>query len=82
MEVAALGLPIITTDVPGCRDAVIRDMTAIIVPVKDPHKLALAIKNLFEDRKLRIKMGKANRNLAINKFDLKTIVPQIVKLYE
>jgi len=40
-----------------------------------------SIKKLFEDTKLRTKMGNASRELAIKKFDLNYIVPQIIKLY-
>ena len=81
MEAASLGLPVITTDVPGCRDAVIKNVTGILVPAKDEIKLANAISKLFEDVNLRKKMGKANRELAIEKFDLVQIVNQIIKLY-
>ena len=58
MEAASLGLPTITTDVPGCRDAVIEKKTGILVPLKNEIKLANAIKKLFEDKNLRIKWEK------------------------
>ena len=59
MEAASLGLPVITTDVPGCRDAVIiKNVTGILVPAKDEIKLANAISKLFEDKKLKKKNGK------------------------
>ena len=81
MEAASLGLPVITTDVPGCRDAVIKNVTGILVPAKDEIKLANAILKLFKDVNLRNKMGKANRELAIEKFDLVQIVNKVIKLY-
>ena len=81
MEAASLGLPVITTDVPGCRDAVIKNVTGILVPAKDEIKLANAISKLFEDVNLRKKMGKANRELATEKFDLVQIVNKVIKLY-
>ena len=81
MEAASFGLPVITTDVPGCRDAVIKNVTGILVPAKDEIKLANAISKLFEDVNLRKKMGKANRELAIEKFDLVQIVNKVIKLY-
>ena len=81
MEAASLGLPVITTNVPGCRDAVIDKKTAIIVPVNDEVKLAFAIKKLLENHNLRLKLGKASRELALRKFDLNVIVPQIIQLY-
>ncbi len=82
MEAASCGLPTITTDVPGCRDAIINDKTGILVPLKDPISLANAIEKLIQDNNLQQQMGKAGRALALNKFDLKIIIPQIVNLYE
>ena len=81
MEAASCGIPVITTDVPGCRNAIIKNKTGLLVPPKNSNALAKAIQTLFEDETLRKKMGKAGRLLAIKKFDLKIIVPQIVKLY-
>ena len=62
MEAASLGLPVITTDVPGCRDAVIKNVTGILVPAKDEIKLANAIKKLFEDVNLRKKWERLIEN--------------------
>lgn len=82
MEAASCGLPTITTDVPGCKHAIINNKTGILIPVKNSIALANAIEKLFQDQNLQQLMGKAGRVLALNKFDLKNIVPQIVKLYE
>ena len=82
MEAASCGLPTITTDVPGCKHAIINNKTGILIPVKNSIALANAIEKLFQDQNLQKLMGKAGRVLALNKFDLKNIVPQIVKLYE
>ena len=49
--------------------------------MKDDIRLANAIKKLFEDVDLRKKMGKENRNMAVNKFDLNKIIPKVIKLY-
>ena len=81
MEAASFGLPVIATDVPGCRDAVKKNKTGILVPLKDDIRLANAIKKLFEDVDLRRKMGKENRNMAVNKFDFNKIIPKVIKLY-
>ena len=81
MEAASFGLPVIATDVPGCRDAVKKNKTGILVPLKDDIKLANAIKKLFKDVDLRNKMGKENRNLAVKKFDFNKIIPKVIKLY-
>ena len=81
MEAASLGLPVITTNVPGCKDAIIENKTGILVPANDAVSLANAINMLFENKEMREKMGKEGRILAINKFDLSIIVPEIIKLY-
>ena len=82
MEAASCGIPVITTDVPGCRDAIIDKKTGFLVPLKNAKVLADKLEILIKDKKLQRMMGKAGRTLAINKFDLKIIVPQIVNLYK
>jgi glycosyltransferase involved in cell wall biosynthesis len=81
MEAASLGLPVITTNVPGCRDAVINNKTGIIVEVKNEYQLANAIIKLINNPELRLNMGISNRILAEKEFDLKIIVPKIISLY-
>ena len=82
MEASSCGIPVITTNVPGCRDAIIDKETGFLVPLKNAKVLSDKIEILIKDKKLQRMMGKAGRTLAINKFDLKIIVPQIVNLYE
>ena len=43
IEAAACGRPVVTTNVPGCRDAIINGSTGILVPAKNSKKLAEAI---------------------------------------
>lgn len=81
-EAAACGIPVITTDVPGCRDAIINGKTGILVPPRKSKELSNAIKELLYDKKLLKKMGKAGRKLAINKFDVKKVVEKHLKIYE
>ena len=57
MEAASLGLPVITTDVPGCRDAVINNKTGIVVPAKNAKALAKAIEILLSNPKLSRELG-------------------------
>ena len=82
MEAASYGIPTVTTDVPGCRDAIIDKKTGFLVPLRSPISIANKIEILIKNKNLQKKMGKAGRILALSKFDLKVIVPQIVKLYE
>jgi glycosyltransferase involved in cell wall biosynthesis len=57
LEAASCGRPIITTDVPGCRDVVIPEVTGLLVPVGNPMYLAQAIGRLAHDRGRQIEMG-------------------------
>ncbi len=81
LEAAACGRAIVTTDVPGCRDAIIPDVTGLLVPVKDAKALADAIEKLILDTELRSKMGKAGRTLAEEVFAIEKVVQQHLAIY-
>lgn len=81
VEAAACGRAVITTDHPGCRDAIVPDTTGLLVPVKDTASLADAIQRLIEDSVLRNQMGKAGRELAEEVFAIEKIVEQHMDIY-
>ena len=80
-EAAAAGKPVITTDVPGCRESIIQNKTGLLVPMKNSKELTYAIKRLIDDDELSTKMGRNGRKLAIKKFDIKDIVKKHIDLY-
>ena len=80
-EAAACGRPIITSDVPGCRAAIVPNKTGLLVPVKDPVLLAKAIEILIIDSKLRKKMGQAGHILAKKNFGIKKVIKEHLKIY-
>ncbi|WP_298718267.1 glycosyltransferase family 4 protein [uncultured Oceanisphaera sp.] len=82
VEAAACGRAVVTTDVPGCRDAITPDVTGLLVPVKDAVALADAIQALIEDPELRNKMGLAGRVLAVEAFAIEKIVEQHMDIYQ
>ncbi len=53
IEAAAFGRAVITTDMPGCRDAIESDISGVLVPTRDAKKLAGAIEHLITDVALR-----------------------------
>ena len=57
IEAASIGRAIVTTDVPGCREVVRDGDNGFLVPVRDAVKLALALRRLIDDPKLRRDMG-------------------------
>ena len=81
IEAAAASRAIVTTDVPGCRDAIIPNKTGILVPVKDVNKLADAIIWLIQNPSKRVKMGKAGRKLAEEKFQIKKVIENHLSIY-
>lgn len=82
IEAAACGRAVVTTDVPGCRDAIEPDVTGLLVPVRDAAALADAIARLAEDAALRESMGTAGRALAEREFDINQVARVHVALYD
>lgn len=82
IEAAACGRAVVTTDVPGCRDAIEPGQTGLLVPVRDAQSLADAIARLAEDSALRQRMGAAGRALAESEFDIKRVARVHVELYD
>jgi glycosyltransferase involved in cell wall biosynthesis len=81
LEAAACGRPIITTDVPGCRDAIIPNVTGRLIQAKDPLAIQMAIKELLDDRELLKKMGKHGRIFAEENFDLSDVIAEHLQIY-
>jgi glycosyltransferase involved in cell wall biosynthesis len=82
IEAAACGRAIITTDVPGCRDAIELNVTGLLVPVRDVAALADAIERLLSDVELRQSMGAAGRKLAEREFGIENVVGAHLKIYQ
>lgn len=81
LEAAAMGLPIVATDVAGCRNAVDHEVTGLLVPEKDPLALAGAISRLIADRELRLTFGKAGRRKMEKEFDEKFVFRSTLVAY-
>jgi glycosyltransferase involved in cell wall biosynthesis len=82
IEAAAAGRAVVTTDVAGCRDAVIPNKTGLLVPAKDPQKLANALQWLLEHPQERIAMGKEARKFAEKEFSIDTVVQNHLHIYQ
>lgn len=81
VEAAACGRAVVTTDVPGCRDAIEVNVTGLLVPVRDCVALADAIQKLVEDPELRQRLGRAGRELAEREFAIENVVQQHLDIY-
>jgi glycosyltransferase involved in cell wall biosynthesis len=82
MEAAASGLPVIATDIRGCRQVVAPGETGLLVPLHDPAALAAALEELVIDPALRQQMGTAGRHKAETEFDDQAVVAKTMDAYE
>jgi glycosyltransferase involved in cell wall biosynthesis len=81
VEAAACGLPIVTTDVPGCRDVVRDGCNGLVVPVGNARSLAEALARLIRDPILRRRLGAAGRARAVEEFSLQQVVDAHLRVY-
>ena len=81
MEAAASGLPVIATDVRGCRQVVDVDVNGVLVPRGDAAALAIAIRRLGDEGALRVRMGSASRAIACARFDERDVVRKVLGSY-
>ena len=81
LESSSMGLPIITTNVPGCADLIIDDFSGILVPVRDEYNLANAIKKLLDNSVLAERYGFNARVIVEKEYSVKKINKKILKIY-
>jgi glycosyltransferase involved in cell wall biosynthesis len=81
LEAAACGLPIVTTNVPGCREIVTDQHNGFLVPARNASALAAAIDKLIKDPGLRRTMGSHSRALAYKAFGKERINGETLSLY-
>lgn len=82
IEAGAAGRAIVTTDVPGCRDAVAAGESALLVPQRDAESLADAIADLLQDPGKRHRFGAAGRALVETTMHVDLIVEQHTAIYQ
>jgi glycosyltransferase involved in cell wall biosynthesis len=82
LEACASQRPIVTTDVPGCRDVVAAGANGILVPPRDPVTLAHALRSLIENAPMRRQMGCAGRALAEREFDSRQVAAGHLQIYQ
>lgn len=81
LEAAACGRAVVTTDVPGCRDAIEAGVTGILVPVRESAPLADAMAALAADRERCAEMGRQGRLLAERAFSIDEVVRRHLEIY-
>lgn len=81
IEAASCGLPIVTADVPGCREVVRHDDNGLLVPVRDGRATAEALRRLIADPALRQRMGRRGRERAVAEFSEAQFVADTLAAY-
>lgn len=81
MEASSMGLPVVASDIRGCREAVEDGRTGILVPVRDAKRLAEGIGRILGDPAMAISMGEAGRLKALSEFDEKSVFGTVYETY-
>lgn len=81
LEACAAGRPIITTDIPGCREVVRHDENGLLIPPRQPEALVGAIAKLLADPARRARLGAAGRRRAVEEFSEAAVVGATLHLY-
>ncbi|HJQ91903.1 MAG TPA: glycosyltransferase family 4 protein [Acidimicrobiia bacterium] len=81
MEAAASGLPLVVTDVRGCREVVEDGVNGTLVPARDPGALATAVDSLVKNPDLRNEMGRSGARRARQHFDERDVVERVLLAY-
>lgn len=82
IEAAACGIPIVTTDAPGCREVVRHGDNGFLTSVGDITQLTEALKQLIKDSELRTRMGNRSLEIAVEKFSSDRVISETLNLYQ
>jgi glycosyltransferase involved in cell wall biosynthesis len=81
LEAMAMELPVVATDIRGCREAVDDGVTGLLVPAREVEPLAAAIRKLLTNPTLARRFGKAGRERVVAKFDERMVFERIERCY-
>jgi glycosyltransferase involved in cell wall biosynthesis len=82
LEAASCGLPIVTYDVPGCREVVKDQVNGFLVPLWDSQRMIKALMELLDNPDLCAQMGKAGREMVLNEFSQELVADQTMKVWD
>jgi glycosyltransferase involved in cell wall biosynthesis len=72
-------LPVVTTNIRGCREAVVHGVTGLIVPPRNARELAEAVYRILKDPHFAAEMGKAGRDRAVNLYSHELVQQRFVE---
>ncbi|MBY8828374.1 glycosyltransferase family 4 protein [Hephaestia mangrovi] len=80
LEALASGRPVITTDLPGCREPVIPGVNGWLVPPRDAPALAATMLRTIADRGVLAAMARAARERAVTHYDVAKVNAQLLAI--
>jgi glycosyltransferase involved in cell wall biosynthesis len=78
LEAMASGRPVVTTDMPGCRDPIEPGQNGLLVQPQDGGDLASALLRFAEEPELAQAMGKEARRIAETRYDVRLVNAQLL----
>ena len=81
LEASACGVPVVTTDSTGARDAVAPEVTGFVVPPGNPEAILEVVMKLLGDAELRRRMGAAGRAFAAEKYPQERVLGLVVEFF-
>ncbi|OIO37434.1 MAG: lipopolysaccharide heptosyltransferase II, partial [Candidatus Omnitrophica bacterium CG1_02_49_10] len=82
IEAAASGVPVVATEVGGVKDIIEDRHNGLLIPPREPIKMAEAIIELIKDRELSESLSRNGRRAAEEKFSLDDMAKKTLKVYE
>ena len=82
LEAMSCGKPIITSNVPGCRQTIINNYNGFLVKYNDHLSLIIAVEKFIKKKFLIKKFGNNSRKRAVKYFDVKNINKKILKIIQ
>jgi glycosyltransferase involved in cell wall biosynthesis len=81
LEASASGIPVITTESTGARDAVLAEVTGLLIPPGNSAAIAEASLELLGDAAKRKRMGAAGRAWAVERYSQERVLGLAVEFY-
>jgi len=81
LEAAACGLPVITTECTGARDALVHEVTGLLIPIGSPDAIARAALELLKDQGKRLQFGLAGRAWVLERYTRERVLGMAVAFY-
>jgi len=82
LEGAAMGLPVVGTDIPGAREALVHEVTGLLVPPRDAGALHGALTRYLRDPALRRRHGEAGRERVLRDFRPEDLWAELLEVYQ